>query len=206
LPPGSILSTVSEPDPFRDRRHSAMPVVTPNLATFAGTLGQPFTLGIGTPIVPADSDWCQENSRRASATTGGAVSVAESAAGTGVWVPYIPDRATYGYATAGTAWMGTGPFSGCHIAFFTRAGRVGMAHIAKPSTTAETAWNTFRAGGGVMVLNEWKVPLPDQTRYSASYLFLDLSNPASVALMQVDVHVRGMGGADGPVFAIRRVV
>ena len=57
-----------------------------------------------------------------------------------------------------------------------------------------------------MVLNEWKVPLPDQTKFSASYLFLDLSNPSSVALTQVDVHVRGMGGSDGPIFEIKKVL
>lgn len=180
--------------------------VTPNLASFGGTMGQAFTLGIGTPIVPPDSAFCQENSRKADVTTGGAVSVMESAAGSGVWVPYIPDRATYGYASGGSTWMGTGPFSGCHIAFFTKDGRIGMAHIAKPSDAAARAWDTFRTSGGVMVLNEWKVPLPDETRFSASYLFLDLSNPASVALMRVDVHVRGMGGADGTIFAISKVV
>ncbi len=180
--------------------------VTPNLATFAGTIGKPFSLGIGTPIIPPDSDFCQENSRKAEVTVGASVSVAEAGGGSGIWVPYIPDRATYGYSTGGSGWMGTGPFSGCHIAFFTKGGRVGMAHIAKPSANADKAWNDFRTTGGVMVLNEWKVPLPDQTRFSASYLFLDLSNPASVALMRVDVHVKGMGGADGAIYAISKVV
>jgi len=183
-----------------------MPNVTPTFASLSGTMGQQFTLGIGTPVVSNGSADCLEISRKANVSTGGAVSVAESGSGSGVWVPYLPDRATYGFAIGGSGWMGTGPFSGCHIAFFTKGGRVGLAHIAKPSDAAATAWDNFRSSGDVMVLNEWKVPLPDQTKFSASYLFLDLSNPSSVALTQVDVHVRGMGGSDGPIFEIKKVL
>ncbi|MBM2320250.1 MULTISPECIES: hypothetical protein [Marivita] len=183
-----------------------MPNITPTYASLSGILGQQFTLGIGTPVVSNGSADCLEVSRQANVSTGGAVSVSESAGGSGVWVPYIPDRATYGFTVGGSGWMGTGPFSGCHIAFFTKGGRVGMAHIAKPSSSAETAWDTFRTAGGVMVLNEWKVPLPDMTRNSASYMFLNLSDPTSVGLTQVDVHVRGMGGSDGAIFAVKKLV
>lgn len=183
-----------------------MPNIIPTHATLSGTMGQQFTLGIGTPVVSNSSADCLEVSRKANVSTGGAVSVSEAPAGSGVWVPYIPDRATYGFAVGGSGWMGTGPFSGCHVAFFTKGGRVGMAHIAKPSGNAETAWNSFRSAGDVTVLNEWKVPLPDMTKFSASYLFLDLSDPRSVGLVQVDVHVRGMGGSDGGIFAIKKVV
>lgn len=183
-----------------------MPNIIPTYGALSGTLGQQFTLGIGTPVVSSGSADCLEVSRKANVSTGGAVSVSEVSGGTGVWVPYIPDRATYGFAVGGSGWMGTGPFSGCHIAFFTKNGRVGMAHIAKPSSAAEAAWNTFRTAGGVTVLNEWKVPLPDMTKFSASYLFLDLSDPTSVGLAQVDVHVRGMGGSDGSIFSVKKVV
>jgi hypothetical protein len=182
-----------------------MPGVIPNLKTLAAAKGKQFTLGIGTPHINAGGH-CLEVSRKANVTAGGAVSVDESGDGNGIWVPYVPDRATYGFSMGGAGWMGTGPFSGCHIAFFTKGGRIGMAHIAKPSDAAAAAWDTFRAGNDVMVLNEWKVPLPDQTKFSASYLFLDLANPSAVAVTQVDVHVRGMGGSDGPIFEVKKLV
>lgn len=66
--------------------------------------------------------------------------------------------------------------------------------------------DTFRQADGVTVLDQWKVPLPVQTKSSASYLVLDLSDPSSVGLTQVDVHGRGMGGSDGPIFAVKKVV
>ena len=50
------------------------------------------------------------------------------------------------------------------------------------------------------------MPLPDQTKSSASYLVLALSDPSSIGLTLVDVHGRGMGGSDGPIFAVKKVV
>ena len=182
--------------------------MVPNMANFSGMSGQPLTCGIGTPVVPSSSADCLELFKTASVTGGTGVTISESGGGDGVWIPYVPQKATYGYAGGGAQWMGTGPFSGCHIAFFSKEGRVGMAHIAKESgTSASTdAWKTFTKSGGIMVLNEWKVSMPDQTAFSASYVFLDLSNPASVALMRVDVHVRGMGGSDGTIFGVSKIL
>lgn len=181
-------------------------MVVPNLAAFSAITGKTFTCGIGTPVLGNGSADCQEQSRAADVTIGTGLTVSEG--GPGVWVPYVPSRALYGYATAGSTWMGTGPFSGCHIALFTKDGRLGMAHIAKESNTSASgvAWTAFTKAGGVTVLNEWKVSMPDQSRYSASYIFLDLSNPRSVALAKVDVHVTGMGGSDGTIFGISKVL
>lgn len=182
-----------------------MPVV-PNMAAFTAVTGKNFTCGIGTPVLANGSADCQEQSRSADVTIGAGVVISEP--GSGVWIPYVPSRALYGYATAGSTWMGTGPFSGCHIALFTKDGRLGMAHIAKESNTSASgvAWTAFTKGGGVSVLNEWKVSMPDQASYSASYIFLDLSNPRSVALTKVDVHVTGMGGSDGAIFGVSKVL
>ena len=182
-----------------------MPDITPNAATLLGASGQRFTLGIDAPNLGGTAD-CVECSVKAKASSNGSIFVTASPGGSGVWVPYIADRATYGFAVGGSGWMGTGPFSGCHIAFFTKGGRVGMAHIAKPSVAAAAAWDTFRAASDVTVLNEWKVPLPDQTRYSGSCIFLDLSDPTSVEVVQVDVHVDTMGGANGTVFKVEKLV
>ena len=181
--------------------------ITPNLTTLAGVTGKNLTCGIGTPVLASGSADCQEQSRRAQVTVNGTVAIAESASGSGIWVPYVPNKTLYAWSTAGATWMGTGPFSGCHIAFFTDGNRVGMAHIAKESgTSASTdAWDKFAKGGGITVLNEWKVGLPDPTRYSASYVFLDLAD-AKPAIARVDVHVTGMGGSDGAIFAIEKVL
>lgn len=75
---------------------------------------------------------------------------------------------------------------------FTNGGRVGLAHIAKLSDAAASAWSSCRLSGDVIGLNEWKVPLPAQTKFSASVLFLDLSNPSSVGLTRVELHARSM--------------
>ncbi|MCB2137465.1 MAG: hypothetical protein KDE08_16230 [Rhodobacteraceae bacterium] len=182
--------------------------VTPNMTSLAGTKGKALTCAIQAMSPPAGSGNCLEQSVRAEIDAAGAVTIRAAASGTGVWVPYMPGRTFYGWSTNGATWMGTGPFSGCHIAFFTDGARVGMAHIAKESGTsaAGEAWATFTKSGGITVLNEWKIGLPDPTRYSASYVFLDLSASKSIGLAQVDVHVKTMGGADGTIFDVKKVL
>jgi len=71
-----------------------MPNVTPTFASLSGTMGQQFTLGIGTPVVSNGSADCLEISRKANVSTGGAVSVTDSGSGRSLRVPYLPDRAT----------------------------------------------------------------------------------------------------------------
>jgi len=182
-------------------------VITPNFASLSALTGKNLACGIGTPVLVPGSADCQEQSRRAEVTANGSVTIAEAGGGEGIWVPYVPSRTLYGWSTAGAKWMGTGPFSGCHIAFFTDGTRVGMAHIAKESNTsaAGDAWSAFSAQGGITVLNEWKVGLPDQSRYSASYIFLDLLAD-KVSMARLDVHVTGMGGSDGAIFAVEKVL
>jgi hypothetical protein len=182
-------------------------VIAPTVSILGGYSGNNLACTIGTPVLASGSADCQEQSRRAEVTANGSVTISETAAGEGIWVPYVPSRTLYGWSAAGAKWMGTGPFSGCHIAFFTDGARVGMAHIAKESSTSAStdAWTAFTQQGGITVLNEWKVPLPDQTRYSASYIFLDLS-AQKPSMARLDVHVTGMGGSDGAIFGVQKVL
>lgn len=183
---------------------------SPTFASLSGKMGAQFTLGIGTPNIQSAPE-VLEISRFANFSTGsfdgGDISVTEdSTNGSGVWVPYMPKSVTYGFSTGASSWMATGPFSGCHIAFFTMGGRVGLAHIPQPplTDTIEEAWHSFRsAKNGVGLLREWKVPIPDQTKFSCSHLFFDLH---SGNLTQVDVHVRTMGASDGRIFSIKKIV
>ena len=184
-----------------------MPIVIPNMASLAGLSGQSYSINAPALTAGMGPGNAAETGRAASASVGGGLTIT-AGSGSGIWVPYAAGKMTYGYAGPGTTWMGTGPFSGCHIAFFLNKGRLGLAHIAKDSagSGATEAWERFRKGTGISVLNEWKIGLPDQTRYSASNVFLDLSDPKSVALARVDVHVRTMGGEEGTIFAVHKVL
>ena len=172
-------------------------IIDPIFTTLSNKIGTSFELGISPNAKFTQEPDCCEFSRKAEVSIDNkVVTVSEASKGAGVWVPYFPMRATYGFSVGRHhGWLGTGPFSGCRIAFFTKGGRVGMAHIAKEGSNdmvAEDAWNTFSKASDVNVLNKWKVPMPDQVsnKFSASYLFLDLSDQKSVSLTQVDVHVR----------------
>jgi len=124
----------------------------------------------------------------------------------GTWLPYVASHTTIAWARHGAPWIGTGPYSGCEFAIFhdkNNINRVGIAHIPKPDTDESVAeWNQFKAT--VKVLNHFKVPLPDPTKYSASYIFVDLGADP-YAISRVDVHAATMGGGNGPIFAVTKL-
>jgi hypothetical protein len=180
----------------------------PSFANLAGTSGLDFHFALTARMTTRGKDLQQLEDRAKLSLTATELRVEPSTSSSkGVWIPYVQNSTVYGYSTAGTKWLGSGPFSGCHLAFFTKGGRLGMAHVAVDgSGDGMQGWESFVSGGGVQVLNKWKIPLASDSHYAATYIFLDLSNPTSIALTQVDVHVPAMGGYQGKIFRVSRVI
>ena len=97
-----------------------------------------------TPVTAPNAD-VQEQDRVVDATfdaSTGKLSIAASAAGEGLWIPYLGngsggDQAkgwgTYTRAVAGQTWVATGKFSGCSIGKFSGAGGTRFAHLITPA-------------------------------------------------------------------------
>ena len=65
-------------------------------------------------------------------------------------------------------------------------------------------WKKFKERDDVKVHYEEKIPIPYETRHSASYLFLDLRNESDLVLTQIDLTItNGMGGDKGIVELVR---
>ena len=183
----------------------------PNMAGLRGAGGTQFEFGLEVPNPRAshldDLRHIELRAKMSRTSTGMRLQHSTSASD-GVWIPYIQNVCVYGYASGGTLWMGSGPFSGCHVAFFMQGGRLGMAHVAVDgSGDAMKAWGSFSGRSGVTVLNKWKVPLAiNGTKAMGTYIFLDLTNPTKVSLTQMDVAVTQMGGDRGAVFAVKSIL
>lgn len=183
----------------------------PNIAGLQGAGGTQFEYGL--PVTHSSTGHIDDlkhiEHRVKMMRTRGGMRLERSTSGSkGIWVPYVQNACVYGYAGGGTLWMGSGPFSGCHVAFFLEGGRLGMAHVAVDgSGDAMDAWDGFSARPGVSVLNKWKIPLAiNGTQAMGTYIFLDLSNPAKVALAQMDVSVTKMGGDQGTIFTVKSIL
>merc|ERR1711862_16445 len=126
----------------------------------------------------------------------------------GTWLPYSSEHTTHAWAFNGEpadAWIGTGPFSGCKFAVFHQKGtsNVGIAHIPMPALAdSKTEWEEFKKG--VSVLNEFKVPLADPAKQSASYIFVVLQAEPN-EILKVDVQTNSRGGGNGPIFAVTKM-
>jgi len=133
---------------------------------------------------------------------------ASTSSSKGIFIPYVQNACVYGYAGGGTKWIGSGPFSGCHLAFFLDAGRLGLAHVAVDgSGDAMDAWEAFSARPGVNVINKWKIPLAfNGTQAMGTYLFLDVHKDSKIRLTQMDVSVTTMGGGEGTVYEVKSII
>lgn len=122
----------------------------------------------------------------------------------GIWIPYAPKTVIFGFASGGAEWIGTGPFSGCDIALFTDGARVGMAHISRETgSTAGELWKGELQRRGYQLLSQWKVPLPSQTFYACSHVFLVL---ATRQITRIDVKTPSMGGGAGEIFNVKNLL
>lgn len=116
----------------------------------------------------------------------------------GMWVHYLEGRATVGIATSGETWAASGPFSGCHVIVGKKEGSVYVAHLAQQSgSTSDQDWAA--RGWKDEVWGRWKVPVPSDTFFASSIVFVDWSrgsSPSQIAVVRVDVKTRNMGGFD----------
>lgn len=126
----------------------------------------------------------------------------------GMWVHYLETRAAYGISTSGETWSASGPFSGCQIVIGKKDGQIYVAHLAQQSgSTADQDW----AGRGWRdeVWGRWKVPVPSETFYSSSIVFVDWAagnTPRSISVVRVDIKTKAMGGFDAAPMEIFNVV
>ena len=124
----------------------------------------------------------------------------------GMWVCYVPTKATYGIASGGQTWAASGPFSGCEIVLGTANGQVFLTHIAKESgSDASDTWRN-RNWNNVVIWGQWKVAIPSDTFFSASHVFVDWSaglGPNAVKIVRIDVNTGNqMGGSSGKIFEV----
>jgi len=126
----------------------------------------------------------------------------------GMWVHYLETRAAYGISAGGETWSASGPFSGCQIVIGKKDGRIYVAHLAEQSgSTADQDW----AGRGWRdeVWARWKVPVPSQTFYSSSIVFVDWAagnTPRNISVVRMDIKTKAMGGFDQAPMDIFNVV
>lgn len=179
--------------------------VTPTTAVLLSYKQKAFNFGINTPSSIASTTGSASHESTMAATLEGGEGLSLSASdGTGVWIPYAPKNAIYGFAGGGATWMGSGPFSGCEIALFTDGARVGMAHISKESgSTAGALWSGELQSRGFKLLSQWKVPLPSDTFYACSHVFLVL---ATLQITRVDVRTASMGGGGGTIYHVENLL
>lgn len=128
--------------------------------------------------------------------------------GEGMWVHYLETRACVGVATSGETWAASGPFSGCQIVVGKNGGSVYVAHLAQQSgSTADADWAA--RGWKDEVWGRWKVPLPSDTFFSSSIVFVDWSkgsSPSQISVVRVDIKTKSMGGFDSTPMEIFNVL
>jgi hypothetical protein len=129
----------------------------------------------------------------------------------GMWVHYLPTRASYGESEGGESWGASGPFSGCQIIIGKREGRIYLAHIAQESGSgANSQWSD--RGWRDEVWGRWKVGAPSEKFNCNSIVFVDWSkgaNPNTISVVRVDLKTASMGGFDkGPmdIFNVKEIV
>lgn len=102
--------------------------MVPDYAALSACVGRSITWRIGQ--IQAHPGGAQEIAVPVSINKAGGSCVIDGTGSGGIWIPYIPNTATYAYAAGGVVWAGTGPFSGCKFEVGTNQGRIYAAHIA----------------------------------------------------------------------------
>jgi len=125
--------------------------------------------------------------------------------GDGVYLPYLPNHVTIAFERHfGTSkWLGSGPFNGCHMAFFkikeNDEWKLGIAHIPKPDQegTSDAQWKAFKKLDNVEVVHDdFKVKMPDPDKNSATYLFANIDKGKFKSYTWVNVHINGADSND----------
>jgi hypothetical protein len=126
--------------------------------------------------------------------------IERSEGGDGLWVPYAETKAVIGYVSGAQTWIASGPFSGCEFAVGKGEHQVFGAHIARQSgSTAEADYKKYSEEHR---LSEWfrgKIPMPDPTRFSCSYVFVKIGAGGILSMSRMDVNATKMGGSDGAI-------
>lgn len=125
----------------------------------------------------------------------------------GLWVPYAETMAVVGYATGGQTWAASGPFSGCEfiVGSNKKLGIPFAAHIARQSgSTAVEDWKKYEAAQSLSVWYQNRIPLPSDTFYACSYVFVQFGGTGILSMVRLDVNVGNrMGGSDGVIFNVK---
>jgi len=139
--------------------------------------------------------------------------VADAQPDAGMWIPYQPKQAIYGFAAEGESWASSGPFSGCEIEIGTHAGRVYMAHLsAESGSKAASLWDAapISTSSDTQVWMRQKIPLASNKFFASSYVFVSWvsgsTGPRGIQITRVDVKTKGMSGDDGTVFNVVKLV
>jgi hypothetical protein len=139
--------------------------------------------------------------------------VADAKDDKGMWIPYQPKQAIYGFAVEGETWAASGPFSGCEIEIGTHAGRVYVAHLSRESGSRAVAnWDAgaLAQSSDTQVWIREQVPLASDKFYASSYVFVSWVNgavgPRGVQVTRVDVKTKSMSGDSGTVFKVVKLV
>ena len=129
-------------------------------------------------------------------------------AGTGMWVPYIPNRTVYDYLSGAQTWAASGPFSGCYIEVGQKDGKVYVAHISCESRDDPNvaAWGDVLPGRTVLFSAKMSMSgnLPAGTTNAAAVVFASVAGGA-VEVTRVDVQTLSAGGMTGPIFDVQKV-
>jgi hypothetical protein len=127
--------------------------------------------------------------------------------GSGLWIPYVETRAVIGYMSGSEKWIASGPFSGCQFSIGKRItdNKIFATHIAMQSgSQALEHYHEYRNQHN---LSEWywnKIPLPDFSAYSCSYIFVYCNAIQITSMVRLDVHVKLMGGSDGQIYNVHK--
>lgn len=179
----------------------------PTLENLVAFKGHDFHLGLRATQAKAAGAVEKRDSAKLKGGSTLSIEAADGDAERGMWVHYLETRATYGLAEAGETWAASGPFSGCHIVVGKAGGRIFVAHLAQQSgSTADEDWAKRAIGGEVW--GRWKVPIPSQSFFSGSIVFVDWSagtSPKNIVVVRLDVKVKTMGGSDGQIYEVARV-
>ncbi|MDE2276134.1 MAG: hypothetical protein KGK09_07550, partial [Burkholderiales bacterium] len=139
--------------------------------------------------------------------------VADAQGDSGMWIPYQPKQAIYGYATDGETWAASGPFSGCDVEIGTHAGRIYFAHLSRESgSKAAENWDAgvIANSPDTQVWLREKVPLASDRFYASSYIFVAWSagavGPRGVQVTRLDIKTKSMSGDSGTVFNVVKLV
>jgi hypothetical protein len=139
--------------------------------------------------------------------------VADAKDDKGMWIPYQPKQAIYGFAAEGETWAASGPFSGCEIEIGTHAGRVYVAHLSVESGSRAAAnWDSgdLAKSSDTQVWMREKVPLASNQFFASSYIFVSWVNgavgPRGVQVTRVDVKTKSMSGDSGTIFKVAKLV